>query len=117
MNEPLELPAILEANTYYWKPASHAAKRRDNEQYRQTQVYDFLTGLGFTTEWNQSLDMVMGYKDEVEVLFVYRETCKNVYKSLKVLRNGKRSNITVLKKLLENKNTRILKIQGVLKAA
>jgi len=42
---------------------------------------------------------VVGSKDGIVARFSYSESCKNVYKSLTVRRNGKNSNITSLRKL------------------
>lgn len=88
------LPQILTANTYYWSPASSAASRRRNEERRHAEVADFLTDLGF--EFNGKT----WTKGELEVNFEYSESCRNVYKHFQVWRNGKKSNITAIKKLL-----------------
>lgn len=42
---------------------------------------------------------VEGTRENLEVTFTYKESCNNVYKFLHVYRNGKRSNITQLRKL------------------
>jgi len=93
-------PKILTANTFYWKPCSSAAQRRSSEKRNQEQVKKFLEGLGFEIVWIG--DRVTGKKDDSEVIFSYSESCKNVYKSLEVRKNGEKSNIRTLRKLYKS---------------
>jgi hypothetical protein len=79
-------PAIVTANTYFWTPAGNASGRRSNEDRRMKEIEDF--GNAFSTV------------PTIRVSGEYRETCKNVYKSMsyEVLKNGewKSTNITGL---------------------
>jgi hypothetical protein len=83
------LPEILTANTYYWRPASHANSRRANEQRRAGEVQRFLDQHAATLA-----------AAGVEVVFEYSESCNHVYKRFEVYRHGKKSNVTALKKAL-----------------
>ena len=85
----IELPAILTANTYYWTPSSSASGRRSNEVRRAAEVQRFL---------DQHADAIRAAG--LTVAFSYSESCHNVYKRLEITRNGKRSNITALKRAL-----------------
>lgn len=85
----VSLPEILTANTYFWRPGSNASSRRSNEQRRAAEVQRFL---------DQHADALAAAG--VEVSFSYSESCNNVYKRVEVTRNGKRSNITAVKKAL-----------------
>lgn len=90
-------PHIVTANTYFWRPAGTADGRRANEERRQTEVAAWLRSLGF--EVVRSGDVVRGSRGEIAVEFYYRESTANVYKSFAVTRDGRRSNITLLRKL------------------
>lgn len=90
-------PAILTASTYFWSSATSASSRRRNEERRQAEVAAFFASLGLNV--HRSGDNVIADNDTLHVVFNYNESCKNVYKSLTVERNGKRSNITSLRKL------------------
>lgn len=85
----IALPEILTANTYYWRPASNASSRRANERRHAETVQRFL-------DRHAEALAAAG----VEVSFSYSESCNNVYKRLEITRNGKKSNITALKKAL-----------------
>lgn len=37
-----EVPEILKANTYFWRPGSKASMRRRNEEYRNSELADFM---------------------------------------------------------------------------
>ncbi len=68
-------------NCYFWKPPFHAASRRQQE---------FKNEIGFI------------YK-EVEY-YIYQKleiSCRYYYYSIYITKNGKRSNITVIKNLLK----------------
>lgn len=95
----VEIPSILTAKTYFWSPAGNAAGRRSNEQRRLAEVENFLTSAGFANVSNDG-ETVTGERDEIVVKFSYRESCHNIYKHLEILRDGKRSNITAIKKLM-----------------
>lgn len=93
------MPAILTANTFFYKPATSADNRRRNELQTQKLVADFFSELGFEVELSDCL--VNARKDDLQVSFTYEESAKNIYKSLSIYKNGKRSNITAIKKLLK----------------
>ena len=87
--QPVEIPEIMTANTYFWSPSGNASSRRRNEARRNGEVSDFLAA----------------HADElrasgVEVDFSYSESCAHVYKRCAVTRDGKRSNITAVRKAL-----------------
>lgn len=85
----ITLPEILTANTYYWRPASNASSRRANEKRHAETVQRFL---------DAHADAIRAAGLTVE--FSYSESCNNVYKRCEITRNGKKSNITALKKAL-----------------
>lgn len=92
-------PSILTANTYFWKPGQNASSRRRNEERNQNKVADFFRSIGM--EVTQKGDDIFGQKGYITAVFSYSESCKNVYKSLSVKRNGKNSNILSLRKLYQ----------------
>ena len=91
-------PKILTAKTFYWSPGSAASQRRNNESRRLSEVEIFLYSLGFDIIKSTN-GKIKGIKDEVEVIFYYSESCKNVYKRFEIYKDGKRSNITTLRKM------------------
>lgn len=96
-------PDILTANTYFWTPAWNASSRRSNERKRLAEVADFFRSIGMQAE--EYRDYVEGEitvaGETITAQFMYSESCKNVYKGLSVHRDGKRSNITALRKLYQ----------------
>jgi len=102
MKTPIEEPYILTANCHYWRSNSSADGRRHNERRRLTEVKDYLCALGFAC--TDGVDCVVGVKDAVRVVFSYNESCTRVYKSLCITQGGKRSNITLLRKMQEEPN-------------
>lgn len=88
-NETIQLPEILTANTYFWRPGSSASQRRSNEKRHAETVQRFL---------DTHADAIAAAGLEIE--FEYSESCNNVYKRLTIWKNGKKSNITALKKAL-----------------
>lgn len=94
----LSLPEILTANTYWWIPANNASNRRRNEERHLANVEAFFQKLGFETSIvGNYVNAELG---QVQISFYYAESCKNVYKSLTIINNGRKSNITTLKKLM-----------------
>jgi hypothetical protein len=90
-------PFILSANCYFWKPSSNAAGRRNNEKRRNGEVDTYLLALGFTDTGN---GYVMEWQGkEISVSFSYEESCHNVYKHLSVCVDGKKSNISTIRKI------------------
>ena len=85
----VEIPSIMTANTYFWTPSGSASGRRSNEKRRNGEVAEFLA---------ENADALKAAN--VEVNFSYSESCHNVYKSCKITRNGKRSNVTAIRKAL-----------------
>lgn len=53
----------------------------------------------------RSGDSVTGVGHGLVVTFSFSESCKNVYKHLTVTRNGKNSNVTSLRKIVEQFNS------------
>jgi|ERR1044072_8806329 hypothetical protein len=92
------MPDILTANTYFWHPSGSASGRRYNENKRVSEVREFFASLGFVV--TDSSDGIKAASGEIEAYFSYSESCKNVYKRFEVYRNGKRSNITAIRKLI-----------------
>lgn len=95
--QQIQEPAILTANTYFWSPGSIAGTRRRNEAQQFSIVASFFEAIGMKV--TRTGHSVIGQKDDIVAEFQYRETCSTVYKSLEVVRNGKRSNIITLRKL------------------
>lgn len=100
----MEIPSIITANTFYWKPQTAADSRRRKESQHLATVKTFLTNLGFTCTLQEHSKSVSGQTTFqgklVEVHFTYRESTKNVYKSFTVWYGGKNSNITIVKKMV-----------------
>jgi hypothetical protein len=98
------IPNILTANTYFWSPCSRSGGRRLSEERRQAEVASFLESIGFEVERSGDNVNGEGYFEgigSVEVSFYYYESCSNVYKTLQICRDGKRSNITTIKKIVK----------------
>ena len=85
------IPDILTSNTYFWTPSSSASGRRSNEQRRNREVAAFIEA---NLPALEAADIVID--------FSYSESCHNVYKRCHITRNGKRSNITAVRKALSN---------------
>jgi len=82
MSKEVNIPAIVTANTYFWRPAGRASDRRANEQRHRETVERFLEEI-------KNVPMACS--------FDYSESCKNVYKTFSVYRpDGRKSNITGL---------------------
>lgn len=92
------LPTILTANTHLWQPATAATNRRISEERNLGIVEHFLRSIGFTTQ--RFTNTVHGSRDGIKVKFFYMESPTRVFKALSVSKDGKKSNITTLKKLL-----------------
>ena len=99
----MDEPTILTANTFYWKPSSCAYSRRSNEKRRQKEAAGYFRHLGMEVKEPEGTDNVIGTLGSLRVVFHYRESCTSVYKSLSVTRDGKKSNITALRRLAESK--------------
>lgn len=91
-------PSILTANTYFWNSGSSASNRRNNEKRKTDEVFSFLKSLGFE-DIDSNNTCVHMKKENIEVVFDYSESSKNVYKHLSITVNGKNSNIKSLRKL------------------
>lgn len=92
----ISVPKVLTSNTFYWTPGGSAFSRRSNEQRHLAEVDTFLHSLGFTDDGQGAY-----VKGDIAVLFSYRESCHHVYKHLRVWKDGRRSNITTLYKLMQ----------------
>ena len=53
-----------------------------------------------TDETGEKIEAV---KDNIKAIFSYSESCKNIYKHLRVFKDGKKSNIRTLRKLYNSK--------------
>jgi hypothetical protein len=94
-------PAILTANTYFWTPGQNASTRRRNEERNQQVVADYLSALGFVVTRSGDSVAATGYGLSID--FSYSESCSNVYKRLSVMRDGRGSNITAIRKIVAGK--------------
>lgn len=75
------------------------------------EVEEFFKEIGFETKNNGSSVVAKGEiprtktkNQKIEVVFSYSESCNNVYKHISVSRDGKSSNITVIKNYLKKLN-------------
>lgn len=92
----MELPTIFTANTYFWSPSKSAGERRRSEDKKIEEVNEFLIAVGFSL--NDDGYYERKFKGcKIEVKFFYSESCANVYKSLSVYKDNKRSNVRLLK--------------------
>jgi hypothetical protein len=96
-------PSILGINTYKWKPASSASARRAAETKTLEQVASYFKDIGLKV--SVSGNSVSGEAEGISVEFNYQQSCQNVYKSLSVYSNGKKSNITALRKFANRPTT------------
>lgn len=92
-------PEILTANCYFWSPGRTSDDRRRSEKKHLDRVADFFSQIGM--EVSRDGGAVVGEKDGIVARFTYSESCNNVYKHLAVIRKGKNSNITSLRKLYQ----------------
>ena len=96
-------PAILKANTYFWRSGSCAAARRRNEKRNLETVEAWFNQIPNAVVNSNSGSVTCEFtagKDSFRVEFSYSESCKNVYKHLTTTRNGKKSNFSAVKKAL-----------------
>ena len=100
MTQLIQEPTILTANTYFWKSGSYAAIRRNNEERKLSTVESFFKEIGMGVERNSN--NIIGKKDDILAEFSYSESCRNVYKHLRIYKNNKKSNIKTLRKLYIN---------------
>lgn len=98
---PSNAPAILSANTYFWTPAGSADSRRRSEDAKLSSVERYLESHKFATKRTPEHVYATGHGLEID--FYYSESAKNVYKSLSILRDGKKSNVSSLVKVIEGK--------------
>lgn len=85
----IQLPEILTANTYFWRPGSSASQRRWNEKRRIAEVQAFLDRHAATLA-----------AAGITVEFSYKESCNHVYKHVAIYQNGVKKDIRALKKAL-----------------
>ena len=90
-------PSILSANTYFWSSGSSASQRRSSESRNINNVAEYFRSIGLNV--TVSCDTVTGTNDSIEATFFYSESCANVYKTLSIYRNSKKSNISAIRKL------------------
>ena len=103
MSAQISEPTILTEKTFFYHPAFNASGRRRSENKQHSIVKRYFEDLGFKVTRSDGEYTGAGIQHvkfgKVEVLFYYTETCKNVYKTLSVTRDGKASNITLLRKI------------------
>lgn len=100
----IQLPTILQANTYYWKTkGQNSAARKRTEIKYLTEVSNFLESIGFDIT-EKSANTIKATKNTlkglVEVEFYIKLSCLNFYKNFTVIVNGKKSNITTIKSMI-----------------
>ena len=98
INTAISEPAILSAGTYFWSAAGNASSRRRNEERHVASVAAYFAAIGLDVA-EEGCDHVTGRAHDLSATFSYSESCKNVYKSLRVVVAGKPSNITQLRRL------------------
>lgn len=94
------IPKILTANTYFWNPAMNASSRRRKEEQVLCEVEGFLKDMGFSVKREGT--QVVAKKEEWDVEFSYRESCKNVYKTAKYFYLDRKTNLTKFKNRMAN---------------
>lgn len=99
----ITIPSILTANCYFWTPGQRSHERIYNEKRHQDTVAEFFESIDFEVE-RLSPQTMNAKKDGIEVQFHYYESTRNVYKSFTVYRDGKKSNISVIKKIVAQLN-------------
>lgn len=100
----IQLPTILEANTYFWKTKGQNANTRIRTEKRYlNEVSDFLEKIGFDIT-EKSANTIKATKNTlkglVEVEFYIKLSCLNFYKTFSVTINGRKSNITTIKSMI-----------------
>ena len=100
----LVIPYILTTtNEYFTDPTGFSVKlRNDKESFYQKQVKTFFEKLGFETLIKYG--DLKAYKDTTVVSFVYSIRGKTVVKTLNIKKDGKRSNISLIRKMVEEFN-------------
>lgn len=86
----MNIPDIMTANCYFWKPSGSASGRRANEKRHCADVQKFID------EYKDVLDAA-----GIEIEFSYSESAKKVYKRCTITKHGRRSNITVVKRAID----------------
>lgn len=100
--QKVSFPEIFTANTHFWSSSSSDSVRRSNEERRQKEVANFLESLGFYIAREGNYVDAIGDFDgigKVQVTFYYYESCRHVYKSVRVYRNGKKSDVSTIKEI------------------
>lgn len=103
-NNKIKLPKCLTTNYYFFHPASYSYKRRDNEERIIGEAEDFFKKVGFnvTESEHSGFTATTTFMEEnVKVIFDYRESCRNIYKTFKVFKNGKKSNVRTIKGIVD----------------
>lgn len=101
----VELPKCLTTNYYFYHPGSSSGHRRRNEERVNNEAEEFFKELGFNIFENENLGFTATttFKNQnIEVYFKYRESASIVYKTFKVYRDGVKSNLNTVKKILSN---------------
>lgn len=94
----VRIPEVLTAKTWFWNPGNSVNQRRENEEKYAVAVYDFVLAIGF--ELNDSGLWERHYQNQaITIEFDYAETANNVYRTLRIWRDGKKSNMSIIKKI------------------
>jgi hypothetical protein len=105
MNNNLKIPKILEQNTFFFSSANNSDIRRWRESRVQNEVMAFLYILGFEIDITNGLrDYFYAEKEEIMIRFSYQESSRKVYKSFKIWDGEKKSNIRILRKIVNQYN-------------
>lgn len=99
MENTVKIPAIITANTFFWKPAMKASQRRSNEERRLQEVASFFEQNGFDISFEDN--KVFGRKGNIEITFFYKESTQKVYKNVEVFVDGSKRDIRKLYEILE----------------
>lgn len=95
-------PAILGANTLHWAAATSPRCRYENQRWHVGAVERWFLSIGGTLQTSEPHRVSATWNrngENVQATFSYEETVRNVYKTLHVTRNGKRSTIRLLRQI------------------
>ena len=105
----IEIPWLLSKNMFFSKPGMNTAKREERTRYRISIVAEFFKKIGFNVKYdlyNVHANRVF-HGEVIKVHFYYQESAANFYKKLNTTRDGKTSDIRIIKKIVSQKNQSI----------
>ncbi len=107
--EKIELPRFLAKNTFYWESGTTSARRSFNEKLVLQEAISFFEAIGFKLKLVFiDVKSIKGERQfdnqKIEIVFSYYESAQNVYKTFKIYRDGKKTNIRIIKKMIEEVN-------------